>query len=106
MDVDGGRCLAVPDQPITIEFALDGAAAVDGDLTEERMPEPVDDAALRLRLDARLIDDDAAVQGAGDAMDGHATARADRLARDGSTDSSTTWAQYEPNVKWAASPRA
>jgi hypothetical protein len=96
--VDGGRRLAVPDQSITIEVPLDRAAAIDGDLAEERVPQSVDDAALGLSVDARAIDDDAAVERAGDPVDGDRRGAAGELEEAGSTESSTTCAQYDPNV--------
>ena len=55
MDVDRRWRLAVPDQPVAIEVALDRATLLDRDLPVERVSEPVDDAALRLGFDAREL---------------------------------------------------
>ena len=64
----------MPNQPIAIEVALHRPPLLDRDLAVESMPEPVDDAALRLGLDAGAVDDDAAVERAGHLVHAHAAA--------------------------------
>ena len=80
VDLDRRR-LAHPNQPIVVEVRLPDTTSLHRDLAEQRRAQPVDHAALHLRLGAARVHDRATIDRGHDPMHSWATGRSRPIPR-------------------------